>query len=61
MADSAAPPSSPGGYPEEVPADGQKNLAFAGAYMGMRPAFERAGFVEVVKRGRQPIMRKRLR
>jgi len=49
------------GYPEEVAADGQKNVSFAGAYMGLRPAFERAGFVEVVKRGRQPIMRKTLR
>ncbi|MGI8927227.1 MAG: GNAT family N-acetyltransferase [Tepidiformaceae bacterium] len=47
-------------YPEEAREGGQAGDAWGGAYMGLRPSFERAGFVQVEKRGRQPIMRRYL-
>jgi hypothetical protein len=50
------------GFPEEIDPGSKQPAAFSGAYMGIRSAFERAGFTEVARRSkRQPIMRRRLK
>lgn len=47
-------------FPEDQAGERTVPDAFSAAFMGSRRAFEAAGFVEVARRGRQPVMRRAL-